>query len=376
MDERKISIRDLEEKKRETLEKLAELRESWGETVFSRLDAEDSDRFAGELGQYRHFLATIAVFRGRIRTLEEDALRLQELELALEEKNRGAAEKTGALKKLYVSLGKTALQDDGALGLDPSLKAQAEDLAARIGSRQEKLGELEEEKSAGIFSWLGGKAQGTLIRARLSKNQADLNRLYESAGEQCFAALEGQEGEAQLPAGDSPAQIRALRQELALLEESRGSLLDEWGTLRESLGMGGNSRKFSAAKKVREQEQGIAREQEQLAQLCGTFGKQLCDLYADTQAGEAAGESAWLQEEDRSVLEKTRELQERIAGYEAGIEKLKASLQIDAERNAIDKMEKSIFSHRQRIAASESAIAGLEKQIEESNLHIEELMKL
>jgi hypothetical protein len=369
MDERKKTIRELENRKRETREKLAQLLKSWGETLLSRLDAEDSDRFAGELGQYRHFLETIALCRGRIRTLEEDTLRLRELETALEEKNKGAAEATGSLKALYVSLGKTALHN--APEVEASLKAQAETLTARIGVWQEKLGELEERKNAGFFSWIGNNTRGAVIRARISKTQAGLSGIYRSAGEQFFAALD-QQGD--IPAGDIPAQIRALRQDLALLDESRSSLQDEWEAVKESLGIKGNSRHFSPAKKIREQEQAIDREQERLADFCAAFGAQLCERFADTQ--EEAGENAWLEEEDADVLKQARELQEQIAGHTRDIEKLTASLQIDAERDAIDKMKKSILSHRQRIAAGESAIADLEKQIEESNLHIEELMKI
>ncbi|MDR3122508.1 MAG: hypothetical protein LBU16_01855 [Treponema sp.] len=371
MDQRKNSIRELEEKKRETLENLNKLLETWGETLLSRLDREDPDRFAGELGRYRHFRETIAVFKGRIQTLEHDTLRLRDLEKELAEKGAGAAEKTGALKELYIRLGEIALQHDAAFDSEASLKAQADALTARINAWQEKLGELEEGKTAGILSWIGGSAQGIVIRSRLTKNQAGLNRIYRSAGEQFFAVLERQDG-GDIPAGDIPTQIRALRQELALLEESCAALRDEGGTLRESLGIGGNSRYFNPAKKIRDLEQRIAREQEQLLGHCAAFGNQLCCLHADSEADEGA----WLQTEDKTVLEKAREMQGRIAGHEAAITELKASLQIDEERNAIDKMKKSMLSHRQRIAASESAIAGLEKQIEESNRHIGELMKI
>jgi hypothetical protein len=373
MDERKLSIRELEEKKRETLEKLGKLLGSWGETLLSRLDTEDSDRFPRELGQYRHAMETIALCRGRIRTLEEDALRLRNLEKELEAKGASIAEKTGALNELYLRLGETALRSDGALDAAAPLKAQADDLTARIGAQQEQLGELEEGKNAGILSWIGNNTRGALIRSRLAKNLAGLNRIYASLGEQRFAALERLgEDAGDLPAGDIPAQISALRQELTLLEESRGTLRDERGTLRDSLGIEGNARNFSAAKKIRETEQRIDREQEQLLDLCAAFGSQIYDLFADRESGE----NDWLQAEDKTILERSRELLGHIAGYEAGIEKLKASLQIDEKRNAIDKMNKSILSHRQRIAASENAIAGLEKQIAEANRHIEELMKL
>jgi hypothetical protein len=373
MDERKVSIRELEEKKRETREKLTRLLGSWGETLLSRLDTEDSDRFSGELGQYRHFLETIALYRGRIRTLDEDSLHLRNLEKELETADAAAAEKTGALHKLYARLGETVLRNDGAFAAEAPLKAQADDLAVRIGARQEQLGELEEGKSAGIFAWIGNNTRRALLRSRLSKDLTGLNRIYASLGEQFFASLERPgEDAGDLPAGDIPAQIRALRQELALLEESRETLRDRQGTLKDSLGIEGNTRNFSAAKKIREAEQRIAREQEQLSDLCAAFGNQIYELFADRETGE----SDWLQAEDKTILERSREMQNQIAGHEAAIEKLRASLRIDEKRNAIEKMKKSILSHRQRIAASENAIAGLEKQIEESNRHIEELMKL
>ncbi|MDR2747328.1 MAG: hypothetical protein LBB77_07780, partial [Treponema sp.] len=160
MDERKKSIRELEDKRREALENLAKLRGSWGETVLFRLNAENSDRFSGELGQYRHLLEAIAVFRGRIRSLEEGALRLRDLETALAEKDKTAAEKTGALKELYTGLGESALYGEADFDFETPLKAQADDLAAKINALQEKLDEVEEGKSRGIFAWIGGSAQG------------------------------------------------------------------------------------------------------------------------------------------------------------------------------------------------------------------------
>jgi uncharacterized coiled-coil protein SlyX len=120
----------------------------------------------------------------------------------------------------------------------------------------------------------------------------------------------------------------------------------------------------------------MVREEKQLSAFCGIFGKRLYGLFTGSKAGEGAGERTWLLAEDTKALERIREMLEQIAGHEAGIEKLNASLLIDEKRGAIDKMKKSILSHRQRIAAGENAIAGLEKQIAEENRQIEELMKL
>jgi hypothetical protein len=362
----------LEKKKRETLKDLDKLRESWGAALLARLDAEDSDLFPGELGQRRHFLETIAAFQERIQALEDGSLRLQNLENDLAEKDKTAVETTKALKELYVGLGEIALGNDQALAVEESLKTQADALAARIGAQQERLAELEEGKNHGLFSWIGNNARGALIRSRLSKARSDLGRIHRSAGEQFYAALER---ENDISVGDIPEQIRALRQELSLLEESRLSLGEEEKSLRGSLGLEG-TRNFRAAKQIRETERLIEREQEQLANLCAAFGRRICASLADNNEGEGAGGNAWLQGEEKTILARAREMEGQLAAYDAEIEKLKASLRIDEERNAIDKMKKSILSHRQRIAASENAIAGLEKQIEAANRHIAELMKL
>jgi hypothetical protein len=377
VDERKKSIRELEAKKQETLENLDKLRRSWGEAVLFRLDAENPDRFAGELGRRRQFLEAIALLRGRIRTLEEDALRLRALENALAEQDKAVADKARALEELRVPLGEAALR--AGFEFEPPLRDQAEDLEAVIEARRRRLGELEAGKGAGFLSRIGAAARGALIRSRLAKDLDGLNRLYGSAGEQFFAALE-QRGEDPGDMEDIPARMRALGQELALLEESRGSLREEWGTLRDGLGIEGNSRNFNPAKKIRELEQRIDREQEQLGELYAAFGRRLYDLWGEDprrlSPDAEAGEEAPLQGEDKNTLARIREMLDQAAGYEAAIEKLKASLRIDEKRAAIDTMKKSILGHRRRIAADENAIAGLEKQIEEANRHIEELLKL
>jgi regulator of replication initiation timing len=367
VDERKKSIRDLDEKRQETLGNLNKLRKNWGEVLLSRLDGEDSDRFADELGQRRHFLETIAAFRDRIQALEDGSLRLRDLEKNLREKEKTAAERTGALKELYRGLGELALQNDPTIEIEASLKTQAEDLNARIGARQGRIGELEEGKNSGVFSRIGNAARGALLRSQLSKDQAGLNRIHESVGEQFFAVLEEQN---ESGTGDIPPRIRDLRQELSLLEEARASLRNEMETLKDSLGIEKNSRNFSVAKKIREQEQSIALEEEQLSELYRAFGERVCALFAHNEASE---EAAWLLEGDRTALAAAQEMEERMAGHEAAMAKLRASLRIDEEREAINKMEGTILNHRRRIAASEEAIADLEKKIAEANQRIAEL---
>jgi chromosome segregation ATPase len=105
--------------------------------------------------------------------------------------------------------------------------------------------------------------------------------------------------------------------------------------------------------------------------------EQLKALYQNCGAGAEQGIfQIPLTKEDGEALEKIKELRETVREYDNSIEKLKASLAIDAQREEIEKMEKGITSHRQRIAASGEAIADLEKRIDEANRHIQELMKI
>jgi chromosome segregation ATPase len=82
-----------------------------------------------------------------------------------------------------------------------------------------------------------------------------------------------------------------------------------------------------------------------------------------------------LKEEDLLALDKMASMRELIRDAENQIEKLRASLAIDDERDSIAKAEKAIAGERQRIASAEKAIARYMVEIDESMARIKELSK-
>ena len=124
MDERKNAIRDLEDRKQADIEARNQLLENLGETLFRRIgdgnpfsDLE-SQEGGGEnpgaiLGEYRRLQKEIADSAGIIKGLEEDIIKLKELEgkIFTREEERSRLEKE--LEEVYTRLGKALLSASG-----------------------------------------------------------------------------------------------------------------------------------------------------------------------------------------------------------------------------------------------------------------------
>jgi DNA repair exonuclease SbcCD ATPase subunit len=370
MDERKKTIRELEEKSRETQGTVRNLLEKLGEHLLVKLDKEETPTFSDELEEYRRILGEITASEERIRMIEADTLRLKDLEGEIGGKEKDSSVKTKELSALYVRLGEDILET----GFATAYKEQVEALIQKIRSLEDRLRELDEGKHINIFTWIGNNTQGMVLRSLVTKSQAGLERVYIEAGEKYFTRRD--RGTADNP--DDPAtgalldQISGIHRKLAELGESLTGLRNERRKINDSLGAEGGSRTNGSTKKVKALERHIGHEREQLTGLYIRFG----GYFADIVENGSSEEGALLKAGNKTALEKIRILRGEIAEYEARIEKLRASLLIDEAREGIEKMERAITGHRQRIAASEDAITGLKKQIEESNRRIQELMKI
>jgi chromosome segregation ATPase len=96
--------------------------------------------------------------------------------------------------------------------------------------------------------------------------------------------------------------------------------------------------------------------------------------------GLLSAESEWkesftslLKKDDKQVLKNAEQISSQIAEKELEIKKINAAISIDIEQSEIVKMGRAIQTQKQRISASEDAIADLERQIAETTNHIEEL---
>jgi regulator of replication initiation timing len=369
MDERKKTISELEEKRRETQGTVESLLEKLGKNLLAWLDRKEAGSFPDELEEYRHILGEITKSEESIRMIEADTLRLKDLEGEISGKEKERSVKTKELSALYARLGEDILET----GFAAAYKEQAEALVQKIQSLEDRLRELDEGKHINIFTWIGNNTQGMVLRSMITKTQAGLERVYIEAGEKYFSRPEQETaGNPDNSAiGDLLTQVSGIRRELAELDESLTRLRKERRKISDSLGTDGGSR-TTPAKKVKTLGRHISHAQEQLIGLYIRFGARFADIVEEG----ALEEGALLKAGNKVTLEKVRKLREEIAEYDASIEKLRASLLIDEARDGIKKMEKAITGHRQRIAASEDAITGLEKKIEESNRRIQELMKL
>ncbi|MFP3040356.1 hypothetical protein LQZ19_00910 [Treponema primitia] len=361
MDERKKSIRELEEKRQETQGTINEILVKLGENLLIRLDKEGDGYFIGEVKEYRRILGEISDSEESIRIIEADILRLKDLEGEINETEKIHSSKNKELSVLYARLGAAVLETDAAA----FFKVQADTLVQKIQSLEDRLRELDEGKHINIFTWIGNNTQGMVLRSMVSKSQAGLERVYIAAGEKISSpgAQEMAEDQYNPLVMEILDRVSTMRQELTELNQSLGQLRSERRKINDAL---------IPVKKTKDLERHIIHAREQLLSLYVRFGAH----FTDTVEDESASERTLLRDGDKAVLEKIRKLREEIAEYDASIEKLRASLLIDEARDGIDRMEKSITAHRQRIAASEDAITGLEKQIEESNRRIQELMKI
>jgi hypothetical protein len=370
MDERKKTIRELEDKKREVQASINGILETLGADLLVRLDKENGSHFTEDLEEYRRIIKEIADSEEYIKEIEADTLRLRELEEDIIRKEKIYSEKNKDLSALYARLGEILLEEPEFSSFAGSFKGQLEVLITKIRSLEDRLTELEEGKNANIFAWIGKNTQGMVIRSMLVKSQGGLQRIYAAAGEK-FASQNDRE------AYKTNSDVQTIMEQVLRLGEDLedlGKALTLQRTERRKIGEA-FAAEGSPAKKNHGLERHIVHAKEQLNALYLRFGVRIAD--GREGGGESLEIESYLTDSgDPMALDRVGTFREEMAEYDASIDKLKASLAIDAVREEIEKMEKTITGHKQRIAASEEAIAGLENQIEESNRRIQELMKI
>ena len=365
MDERRNKIRDLETKKSSDNKTRNQLLEGLGEALFNRIG--DNEPFANDaasvpcslLAEYRNIEKEIYESSELIKTLEKEVLRLKELEETIsvreEEKSRVEEE----LEEVHTSLGKALLGDPDYLDPSDIVKRQKEALLDRINEHEQKLDELE-KREGGILSWLGKSAQMTVSKTVLTKNRSALKQLYRTTGEKFLFSepVESLEGESSLSAGKA----MELKEHLSSIGEDLSGLKGERGKIGEIFGSEG-----SPSRRIHGLEKHIAHAKEKFHDVYLRMGS----MAADEKGKELL--SSFLSGEDAPVLEKANLLKSQIAQSELEIEIVKAAMTIDAEKDAIEKMDKAIKTQQQKITIAEEVIADFEKQKAETERRIEEL---
>ncbi|MDR0623359.1 MAG: hypothetical protein LBG10_02915 [Treponema sp.] len=318
MDYRKKNIGELENKKQESRRSLDLILEDFGGLLLDRIGGEDFP--SGDVQEYRRLLQEVSDSESLIRTIEADALRLRELEenISRQEQRRDAQARD--LSGLYGALGKCVLEDSQAGDPAVSYRQRADMLTLKIESLEGRLTELETGEGTNVFAWLGKSAQGVLARSSLAKARNNLDRLYQEAGERFTR-----------PGGDNPPLQGAsakLAEEIKKARSLSQTLTEELAELREERRkMGGVfGAEGGPAKQIQGLERHINHIRQELKTVYRRFGEQAA-------AGENKKVFAPLfHEDDRPVLDKIKLIKKTIGDYDGEIKKLKASLEIDAEK--------------------------------------------
>ncbi|AEF81120.1 hypothetical protein [Leadbettera azotonutricia] len=371
MDDRKKTIRELEDQRRTDQEGVDKLLETLGESLLSRIEGGNEPAEAPGLAdspylackEYRELLKEIAENGEIIVSIETDTRKLKDAEEQISYKELEYSEKTKEVSILFVQLGQYVLADPAFDSFSLTYKSQLDNLLLKIDDQEAKLDELE-QKTGNIFTWIGKNAQILAVKTMLMKNQAGLHKIYRAAGEKFITTGEGYEaGEADVQelaekAGNLYQATLALSDEIVTLKEERRRISD-------MIAAGG-----SPARRVQTIEKHIARARDSASEACRRFGS-----FAIAPAWNDYFDPL-LTEEDRSKGDKVKLLREAVKEADVHIEKLKAAIAIDEEKAEIEKLKTDIEVQRRKIAAAEESIAGMEKRIGESSFHIEELQKI
>ena len=385
MEDRKKTLRDLEEAKADTLELLDNLLEKLGESLVSRMETSggkkkgknqesDSRELAKAEGdnpallweEKKSLLRDIADSEGNIKAIEADLRHLGELEEKINQKEREKNEKAKELFLLCTELGRLVLADPGFENFTASFEQEMNDISLKIDFQQKKLEELDSSEG-NFFTRLTNGVKGMVTKAMLSKNEAALERLYRSAGEQFLVFMENssgreepefKDGEIDTLTHDGLKQRKtheALKEEIAGLKAERRETADAI------------DQKGNPARRISELEVRITRIKEEIRALHRRFG-------ACARKNEWKDHfSSLYSESDKILDDKIASLYESLKDTETKIEATKIAIAIDNENAEIAKLKDAIEDKKRRIADAESAITGMQGQIAAAEKRIEDL---
>jgi chromosome segregation ATPase len=355
MDERKKTIKELEDRKKADLASVDALLVQLGEALLPRM--------GDEVPEYRLLTQDIHDSEESIRAAQADIARLKKLDEDIRKKEQDSSGLNKAVFLLYTRIGELVLDDPAFGDFAGPYRAQAETLLPKIQSLEDRIEALGEREDPNVFTWIGKGAQGMVLRSFLGRNKSNLQRIFSAAGEK-FVQDAPKEAADNVSVLDALAEIDGFRKaqaaaqaEIALLKEERRRITSSFAP------DGGASRKIPAL------ERHAAETREQLRALFLRYGAL---AYESPELPEYA---AILESAERQLLDRAAALKSAAAESDRRAGELRASLAIDEEKAKIGKMERSIAIHRRRIAEGEENIRELDARILEANRRIEELSR-
>ena len=389
MDDRKKRIDDLDKGKLEALSSLDTLLENFGENLYYR--TKDMQAEFDDIKQYHLYLNDISASSSAIIKVEEKNRRFKELEDTIEHKEHEEKERSKEMAGIYRRLGRALLANGAYNDFTSLFREQADAMALRLESLENRIKELENKEGGNVFSWIGKSAQGLVLKSFLSKAQENQEQLYLDIGERYSSQCQNDPAAAlSLPpakqnllpsASDSygSENVDAIITEIDWLSRLSRSAMDELSVLKDEkrvisagFGIDGNPQK-----QIQTLTNHIGQVKNDLRCLYRNFGAQASGIMdAQILPERKYFIDTIVTAEDGEIIGRAVRLNQSIIDYEKAIDKLKASLAIDEENSKIEKYRRSIEDKKNRIKDLENAISDLEDNVQESEKDIQELQKL
>jgi hypothetical protein len=375
MDERRKSILAIEERKAAEAAREMELLRTLGRLLLER---SDDGRLAVERNAYTKLNGEIASFHERIDELNTKTRRAAELTEQINDEERQCAESEKALAAQYPELGRMLFEPKSAVAADTgragaSFAEFSAPFCQRIAEIQQKsetlsarLSELETGEKNNVFSWLGKRAQGMVIKSSLTRTEAALRQVYAEAGAAIAAGAAAAEESELLKQSVLPEIDRICAETTKLKDECRGrrerlsKLKEEKRSITEEL----NRDAGGAVRKKAGYEQHITRLLRELDQVYLRLGKKAEDPVAQLAL------RSLFDDEMSETLETALQSCKQVDEYNEQITKLRVSLEVDDERTVIEKWERAILEERRHIGDSEKKIADYTKLIADARERI------
>jgi hypothetical protein len=368
MDERRKTIRSLEEKKREVLHDTDALLQNLGEKLLAKFNSGERLPEEVELNEcvnsYRKFLRVIADDEAGINAIAAEVERRNAMEADIQKKSRDSALLLRETHEDYYTVGEAAVKDVAFDDIIAPFRQQMDIYVPKIQSLQERLENLSDREHENLISKIGKNAQGVVLRSTLSKNQDALKKILTQAGEAVVKS-------GQMSENSTPEFSQSLTKAREALDRAN-AITAELNGLRESCEQitARYAKDGSPSRKTQTLRRNIATTQGEMKRLSLNFG-----LLAEGGKYTSFFEG-FIATEDKRTLGKIAENRTNMADFDSKIAKLKASLAIDAEQAEIEKMNRQIRDWQSKIAAAQESIEGLNREIAESEKKIQELQKI
>jgi predicted RNase H-like nuclease (RuvC/YqgF family) len=363
MDERKRTIGGLELKKKESLRSLGAAYEDFGETLFGRVSGQE-ELLGADSEEYLRLRKEIADSEDLIKLTQTDTRRLKELEEEILAREKEYGSLAAEIQRACADLGRDALGEDAFFTVLGSFRQQLDQILPKLQDARAKLNELEDRSGSNFFSWIGKSTRQAVYKTLVVKHEGNVRKIYAAAGDK-LSAPENDVLTIGHNLEDPVRTIQTLKENAAALAGELEKTREERRRLGSVFGAEGGP-----ARRIQNLERRIAQIHTELKAVYRRVGEL---VIAEGRGGRFSG---ILRPEDSRILDIVERGKELAAGYGREIEKLKTAIAIDDEKAEIEKMERAIVDQRQRIAAAESRIGELNRQIDEAKAHIEELSVL